>query len=86
MKISFKKYQEITKKWNPRKVLSIEYRTRFAEGNMMMSCAFFEEFYKRIVKLFKGCEITKCLLLDSTTGIALKYFDSLEEVLNYHEK
>ena len=84
--MTWKKYTEICSKWNPREVLSIEYKTRFTHGNMMMSIVFFVEYYKRFVKLFKGVEIVNCLLIDTTTGIAYKYFESLEDVLNYDTK
>ena len=78
-----KQYDELVKKWNPSMVLHIHYETKHARGSMEMSIAFFIEKYKKIIRVFKGCRIVDCSIIDYERGVVRKHFESLEEVYHY---
>ena len=80
--MTYKKYLEITQKWNPSMVLSIKYETPHAKGTMEMSIAFFIEKYKKILRVFKGCRIIECSIIDYERGVVRKHYDTLGDVYN----
>ena len=75
-----KRYQEIIKQWNPTMVVYITYKTEHSHGTMTMSIAFFIEKYKRLTRVFKGCEITDVAIVDTERGVVRKHFNSLGEL------
>lgn len=83
MKLSNKRLKEIISRWNPLMIVYIRYTTKYSIGKMTLSIAFFLEFNRKIIKLFKGCEIREIFVKNEITGIVLEYFQSFSELLEY---
>lgn len=83
MKISAKRLKEITSRWNSEMVVYVRYTTKYSVGKMTFSIAFFLEYWKKIQRLFKGCEIREIFVKNEITGIVYETFNSFYELWFY---
>ena len=83
MKVSGKRLKEITSRWNPEMVVYVRYTTPNSKGKMTFSIAFFLEYWKKIQRLFKGCEIREIFVKNEITGIVYETFQTFPELWFY---